>query len=51
MDKNKLAEMHKREEYNYQGFAAFVLIISPVVFAGAVLGLYKLAEWLIQIGG
>ncbi len=51
MDKNKLAEMHKREEYNQAGFATFVLIVSYVVFAFLVYGGYKLVVRLIEIGG
>ena len=51
MDKNKLAEMHKREECNQAGFATFVLIVSQTIFGLIVIGLYELAKWLIGIGG
>lgn len=51
MDKNKLAEMHKREEYNYAGFAAFMMVASWVLFAFLVYGGYKLVVRLIEIGG
>lgn len=51
MDKNKLAEMHKREEYNQAGFATFVLIVFQIVSVLLFFGAYKLVVRLIEIGG
>ena len=51
MERYKLEQHLRREEYNYDGFVAFVMIVANLVFAGMVLGGYKLISWLVQIGG
>ena len=51
MERYKLEQHLRREEYNYNGYAAFVMIVINLAFAGIVLGGFKLISWLVQIGG
>lgn len=51
MERYKLEQICKGEEYNYNGYVAFVLFIAPIIFGAIVIGVYKLISWLVQIGG